>query len=55
VKTDNILIDFEDGRINSLKFIDFGSSFILDEATSLSLSTPEYLAPEILKYLGERA
>jgi serine/threonine protein kinase len=54
VKTDNILIDYDGDTINSLKFIDFGSAFFINEATTLSLSTPEYLAPEILKYLSSR-
>lgn len=56
VKTDNILIEFDqDSNIKSLKFIDFGSAFLINETNSLHLSTPEYLAPEILKYLSERS
>lgn len=54
VKTDNILIDIDSkDEIKALKFIDFGSAFLIHETNSLHLSTPEYLAPEILKYLSE--
>lgn len=52
VKTDNILIEYDGTQIISLKFIDFGSAFNFFDTESLSLSTPEYLAPEILKYLS---
>lgn len=52
MKTDNILIDYDGTNINSLKFIDFGSAFQFYHTNSLALSTPEYLSPEILKYLG---
>jgi len=37
-----------------LKVIDFGSSFIYSEATTINMSTPEYLSPEILKYIDNR-
>ena len=47
-KTDNILVDYDGERITDLKLIDFGSAFIFDETTSLNVSTPEYLPPEIL-------
>lgn len=55
VKTDNILVDYDGHEIRSLKFIDFGSAFNFYETDSLSLSTPEYIAPEILKYLSMRS
>ena len=37
-----------------MKLIDFGSALFFHETTTLSLSTPEYLPPEILEYLNSR-
>jgi len=41
--------------ITSIKLIDFGSAFQFHNVTSISATTPEYLAPEILDYLEKRA
>lgn len=54
LKTDNILVEYNGEEITSLKLIDFGASFFFYDTVSLSLSTPEYLPPEILKYLYSR-
>mmetsp|Transcript_26729 Transcript_26729/g.23593 ORF Transcript_26729/g.23593 Transcript_26729/m.23593 type:complete len:217 (+) Transcript_26729:886-1536(+) len=54
LKPDNILVDFDGEKIKDLKIIDFGSSFIYSEATTISMSTPEYLSPEVLKYIDKR-
>jgi len=43
-----------ENKIKDLKIIDFGSSFLYSEATSISMSTPEYLSPEILKFIDKR-
>ena len=55
LKPDNILVDFDGEKIKDLKLIDFGSAFIYSEATSVSMSTPEYLSPEVLKFIDKRA
>ena len=52
IKPENILIDYiqkEDiFKINSIKIIDYGSSFLYNEISSSTTSnTPEYLCPEI--------
>ena len=56
LKPDNILIDvdMESMTINSLKIIDFGSAFVLNQdgnnlkdQREFAMSTPEYLPPEI--------
>ena len=54
LKPDNILVDFDGKEITGLKLIDFGSAFIYSEATSVSMSTPEYLSPEVLKFIDKR-
>ena len=54
IKPDNILLDFDGQRLNNIKFIDFGSSFSYEEASNISATTPEYLAPEVLDYLEKR-
>lgn len=54
LKPDNILVDFDGKRITGLKLIDFGSAFSFQNATNISASTPEYLAPEVLQYLENR-
>ena len=52
IKPENILIDYiqkdDYFKINSIKIIDYGSSFFFNEISSSSTSnTPEYLCPEI--------
>ena len=49
IKPENILIDFSENlKINSIKIIDYGSSFLYNEISSSTTSnTPEYLCPEI--------
>eukprot|EP00349_Pseudokeronopsis_sp_Brazil_P002877 CAMPEP_0202968980 /NCGR_PEP_ID=MMETSP1396-20130829/14546_1 /ASSEMBLY_ACC=CAM_ASM_000872 /TAXON_ID= /ORGANISM="Pseudokeronopsis sp., Strain Brazil" /LENGTH=81 /DNA_ID=CAMNT_0049695987 /DNA_START=1074 /DNA_END=1319 /DNA_ORIENTATION=+ len=62
LKPDNILVDFdeEQGKIVSLKVIDFGSAFLLSNKVELkqqkefAMSTPEYLPPEIQTYMSRR-
>lgn len=54
LKPDNILIEITGRRITSLKLIDFGSSFSFEETTSITATTPEYLAPEVLLFLENR-
>lgn len=55
LKPDNILIEISGRRITSLKLIDFGSSFSFEETTSITATTPEYLAPEVLLFLENRS
>ena len=55
IKPDNILISFDGKNITDLKLIDFGSAFSFDNPSNISASTPEYLAPEVLDYLDNRA
>ncbi len=38
-----------------MKLIDFGSAFSFDCPSNIQASTPEYLAPEVLEYLENRA
>jgi len=52
LKPDNILLDFDGTKINSLKLIDFGSAFFYDKPCNLRMTTPEYLSPECLEYLS---
>ena len=52
IKPENILIDYTKKldcfKINSVKIIDYGSSFLFNEISSSTTSnTPEYLCPEI--------
>ena len=52
IKPENILIDYtyklNNFKINSVKIIDYGSSFLYNEiSSSNSSNTPEYLCPEI--------
>ena len=52
IKPENILIDYtyklHSFKINSIKIIDYGSSFLYNEISSTNTSnTPEYLCPEI--------
>jgi len=51
LKPDNILVKFDGEKIVSLKVIDFGSAFLHSQASSIRMSTPEYLSPECLTYL----
>ena len=51
IKPDNILVDFDGSRFRSIKIIDFGTAFIHDDSPNFSMSTPEYLSPEVLKHL----
>ena len=54
LKPENILLAVnEEGPM--FKVIDLGSSFPLQKATQyLELTTPEYLAPEILNYVDSK-
>ena len=54
IKSDNILVSSKDDEIISVKLIDFGSAFVFDNTSIISMSTPEYLAPEILDYLENK-
>lgn len=54
LKPDNILVEISGRRIVGLKLIDFGSSFSFDSNTSITATTPEYLAPEVLQFLESR-
>jgi dual specificity tyrosine-phosphorylation-regulated kinase 2/3/4 len=54
LKPDNILLEVDEDRIESVKIIDFGSAFFYEEASNLRLSTPEYLSPECLYYLDNQ-
>lgn len=63
LKPDNIIIDFdeESQTIRSLKIIDFGSAFLLNDddvklrdQVEFGQSTPEYLPPEIQTYLSRK-
>ncbi len=54
IKPENILIEYnEDYSIKSLKIIDFGSAFFLDNPTNFSSNTPEYMSPEITELLDK--
>ena len=57
IKPDNILIAYNPERrvIEDLKLIDFGSAFSFEQPSNIQASTPEYLAPEVLEYLENRA
>ena len=41
------MVQIQDKKVTSLKIIDFGSSFLVEE-NKQELSTPEYLPPEVL-------
>lgn len=54
LKPENILLDIDpvNKMLNSIKIIDFGSSFSFHKANEgIELTTPEYLAPDILEFL----
>jgi serine/threonine protein kinase len=57
IKPDNLLISYDADRqiITDLKLIDFGSAFSFENPSNIQASTPEYLAPEVLDYLENRA
>ena len=55
IKPDNILVDIGPNGIQDVKLIDFGSAFSYENPSSITASTPEYLAPEVLEYLENRA
>ena len=55
LKPDNILIEFDGEKISGLKLIDFGSAFLFNNATNITATTPEYLAPEVLQFLENRS
>ena len=54
IKPDNILIELNGRRLKDVKLIDFGSAFSYENPSSISATTPEYLAPEVLNYLEQR-
>ena len=57
IKPENFLVSYDPERqiITDLKLIDFGSAFSFDSPSNIQASTPEYLAPEVLEYLENRA
>ena len=55
IKPDNILVNFDGNNIKDIKLIDFGSAFSFESPSNISASTPEYLSPEVLEYLENRA
>jgi serine/threonine protein kinase len=55
IKPDNILVNFDGREIKDIKLIDFGSAFSFENPSNIQASTPEYLAPEVLEYLDNRA
>ena len=52
LKCENILITYDEEGIKTLKVIDFGSAFVLDEGMKFSITTPEYVSPECHIFLG---
>ena len=52
LKPDNILIEHDGERLTDFKIIDFGSAFNYSQSLSASLSTPEYMPPEVLSSCG---
>jgi serine/threonine protein kinase len=55
IKPDNILVSYNGKEITNIKLIDFGSAFSYENPSNIQASTPEYLAPEVLEYLDQRA
>jgi dual specificity tyrosine-phosphorylation-regulated kinase 2/3/4 len=55
IKPDNILVQFDESTqtLTSIKLIDFGSAFSFRNPTQISMSTPEYLSPEVLDHLDD--
>lgn len=54
VKSDNVLVSYSNDTITNVKLIDFGSAFMYETTNWIAMSTPEYLAPEILDYLENK-
>ena len=55
LKPENILIDLDENNNVKLKIIDLGSSFNFQKtSSSIELTTPEYLAPDILDFLENK-
>ena len=52
LRVDNILIEFTEDNITGLKLIDFGSAFLFDQVGMISVTTPEYMPPEVLAGVG---
>jgi serine/threonine protein kinase len=48
LKPDNILIK---SKIDELKIIDFGSVFDFNSKGNVSMTTPEYMSPELLELI----
>lgn len=55
LKPDNILVEFDGERVKSIKLIDFGSSFMFNQESKITASTPEYLAPEVLQIIDSKS
>lgn len=54
LKSENIMITFdkEESKIESVKVIDFGTSIQFKDVNSrLTVTTPEYLPPEVLNFV----
>ena len=53
IKPENILVEYfgnsidNNFKISSIKIIDYGSAFFVNDTNSISSNTPEYLCPEI--------
>ena len=56
LKSDNVLIEFDYRQkvVRSVKVIDFGSSFEFSNVNDIDNTTPEYLPPEVLDFMGFR-
>lgn len=59
LKAENILVNYDVNEdvapVLSFKIIDFGSAFSFGKVdTDLELTTPEYLAPELLEYIENK-
>jgi serine/threonine protein kinase len=56
LKPENILVKLNEDQtdIDSLKIIDFGTSFSLLEKkdSNISMATPEYMSPEMLEIIS---
>ena len=54
IKPDNILliVDEETKKINQVRFIDYGSAFLHNQASVIKSNTPEYMSPEINSQIG---
>ena len=62
IKPDNILIEYDQNQdineelinFDSMKLIDFGSAFRLDNPDNFSSNTPEYIPPEVTEILEKK-